>query len=272
MSSKASPHLRLVDRTPSAPAVAGVAVAGEPSVTASLTRASDPHGSTDAVPRSRQARQLEALLELNDAQIVGLARSGEALAFEALYRRHISFAIHLATRIEGSARDVEDVVHDSFIKAFGRLADLADPGAFRSWLGSIVVFAVRSRLRRLRVMSLLGLGRGADPVDLDSIASQDTSPHTRAQLAQIYALLKTRPLDDRIAWTLRHVEGHELEVAAKLCGCSLATVKRRITRVQSFLEEHFVSAPSPGPSTEASASVQSPHDIPSDVPSKGKNS
>ena len=101
-------------------------------------------------------------------------------------------------------------MHDAFIKAFGRLSDLADPAAFRSWLGSIVVFAVRSRLRRLRLMNMLGLGRGADPIDLDSLASPDTSPHTRAQLAQIYALLMTRPLDDRIAWTLRHVEGHEL--------------------------------------------------------------
>jgi len=194
-------------------------------------------------PAAGDRRQLAALAELDDARLVEIARAGDTLAFEALYRRHVSFAIHLATRIEGSARDIEDVVHDAFIKAFGRLSDLADPAAFRSWLGSIVVFAVRSRLRRLRLMSMLGLGRGADPIDLDSLASPDTSPHTRAQLAQVYALLMTRPLDDRIAWTLRHVEGNELEVVAKLCGCSLATVKRRIHRVQQFLEEHFVQAP-----------------------------
>lgn len=177
---------------------------------------------------------------LPDAQLVQLGRGGEQLALEALYRRHASFAIHLATRIEGSARDVEDVVHDAFIKAFSHLEDLADPAAFRSWLGSIVVFAVRSRLRRFKLMSLLGLGRGADPIDLDGLASHDASPHTRAQLAQIYALLRTLPTDERIAWTLRHVEGHELEAVARLTACSLATVKRRIVRAQRFLEEHFV--------------------------------
>jgi RNA polymerase sigma-70 factor (ECF subfamily) len=217
-------------------------VSPAPPASASSTSAStEPRRST--APMAGDRRQLAALSELDDARLVEVARSGDALAFEALYRRHVSFAIHLATRIEGSARDIEDVVHDAFIKAFGRLSDLADPAAFRSWLGSIVVFAVRSRLRRLRLMSLLGLGRGADPIDLDSLASPDTSPHTRAQLAQVYALLMTRPLDDRIAWTLRHVEGHELEVVATLCGCSLATVKRRIHRVQQFLEEHFVQAP-----------------------------
>ncbi|MFO0550948.1 MAG: sigma-70 family RNA polymerase sigma factor [Polyangiaceae bacterium] len=187
---------------------------------------------------------LSALMALPDARLVPIARTGDQLAREALYRKHASFAIHLATRIEGSARDVEDIAHDAFIKAFTHLADLADPAAFRSWLGSIVVFAVRSRLRRTRLMSMLGLGRGADPIDLDSIASSEASPHTRAQLAQIYALLRTLPTDERIAWTLRCVEGHELEVVAKLTRCSLATVKRRIGRAQRFLENHFVETPS----------------------------
>ena len=90
-------------------------------------------------------------------------------------------------------------------------------------------------------MTILGLGRGADPIDLDSLASPAASPHTRAQLAQIYALLRTLPTDERIAWTLRAVEGHELEACAKLTGCSLATVKRRISRAQRFLDDTFVN-------------------------------
>ncbi|NUP10503.1 MAG: sigma-70 family RNA polymerase sigma factor [Polyangiaceae bacterium] len=199
-----------------------------------------PREDSGVTAKSTRGRAVANLLELSDAQLVPIARSGDQLAFEALYRKHASFAIHLATRIEGSARDVEDVVHDAFIKAFARIGDLAEPGAFRSWLGSIVVFAVRSRLRRARLMSMLGLGRGADPVDLDSITSSDASPHTRAQLAQIYALLRTLPTDERIGWTLRYVEGHELDVVAKLTNCSLATVKRRISRAQKFLEHHFV--------------------------------
>jgi len=206
-----------------------------------------------------------SLTALTDAQLVGLARANDKKALEVLYRRHVAFAIHLATRIEGSTRDVEDVVHDSFIKAFTRIGDLADPGAFRSWLGSIVVFAVRTRLRRTRLMNLLGLGRGADPVDLDSLASPHASPHVRAQLAQIYALLRTLPTDDRIAWTLRSVEGHELEVVARLTGCSLATVKRRISRAQRFLEDHFVTgdrlAEGPSANEDEDSSSSEPNQV-----------
>jgi len=203
------------------------------------------------------------LAALSDAQLVALGCKGEAPALEVLYRRHAAFAIHLAARIEGSSRDVEDIAHDAFVRAFERLGDLADRGAFRSWLGAIVVHAVRSRMRRHRLMSLLGLGKGSEPVDLDALASPDASPHVRAQLAQIYALLRTLPTDERIAWTLRCVEGHDLESVARMTRCSLATVKRRITRAQRFLDEHFVEAdPSSLPPASLSAS---PAEAPSDT-------
>src|SRR5262249_26438809 len=99
----------------------------------------------------------ETLSALSDAQLVAISLRGDTAAFDQLYRRHVTFAIHLATRIEGSARDVEDVVHDAFLRAFERLPDLADPGAFRAWLGAIIVHLVRSRMRRVRLMTLLGM-------------------------------------------------------------------------------------------------------------------
>ncbi|MDI1433247.1 MULTISPECIES: RNA polymerase sigma factor [Polyangium] len=191
---------------------------------------------TSRVPKGRRS----ALADLPDAQLVGLGAEGDVQALEILYRRHAAFAINLATRIEGSPRDVEDIVHDAFLRAFERLRDLTDRAAFRGWLGSIVVHAVRSRMRRGKLLNLLGLGRASEPVDLDAIASPEASPHVRAQLAQIYALLRTLPSDERIAWTLRCIDGHELEAVAGLTRCSLATVKRRITRAQRFLDEHFV--------------------------------
>ncbi|MBL9021094.1 MAG: sigma-70 family RNA polymerase sigma factor [Myxococcales bacterium] len=233
MTSRPKPsHLRLVEGS----GRAGSARGSRPSEAQPSTL---PEPSlTESTPSRRGRAHLEQLL---DGEVVAVARTGDRNALEVLYRRHAAFAIQLATRIEGSARDVEDVVHDAFIKAFSRLDDLQDPAAFRSWLGSIVVFAVRSRLRRQRLMNLLGLGRGADPVELDSLTSPEASPHTRAQLAQIYALLRTLPTDERIAWTLRHVEGHELEMVAKLTDRSLATVKRRISAAQRFLESHFVA-------------------------------
>ncbi len=178
--------------------------------------------------------------DLPDAALVARVAKHDAAAFELLYRRHAPFALNLAVRIQGSTQDVEDVVHDAFLRAHQRLAELRDVSAFRAWLGSIVVRLVRTRLRRRRLLNVLGLAN-PDPVELEAIASQDANPEARAELAQIYALLQTLPPDERIAWTLRHVERHRLEGVAELTGCSLATAKRRIARAQRYLEQRFVA-------------------------------
>ncbi|MBI4701919.1 MAG: RNA polymerase sigma factor [Deltaproteobacteria bacterium] len=178
---------------------------------------------------------------LGDEMLVALALQGHDRATGLLYRRHAPFALNLAAHIAGSTQDIEDVVHDAYLQALDGLSTLRSPRAFRTWLGSIVVHLVRTRLRRGRLLRLLGLGRTDTPVDVQAIASDSASPQACAELAQIYALLQTVSVQDRIAWTLRYVEGHDLPAAAELAGCSLATVKRRIGRAQRHLERHFVT-------------------------------
>jgi RNA polymerase sigma-70 factor (ECF subfamily) len=188
--------------------------------------------------------------ELNDAELVAKAMVGERWAFEQLYRRHVDFAFGLAIRLQGGPTDVEDLVHDAFLKAHSQLASLRDRAAFRSWLGSIVVSLVRMRLRRGRLLRVFGLST-SDPVDLESLASPSAGPEVRAELAQLYALLRVLPADERIAWTLRHVQHHQLEDVARLAECSLATAKRRIQRAQRFLRDHFVPPANDGADVRA---------------------
>lgn len=201
---------------------------------------------SSSVPRLRliTGRKAQERAEVtsgpHDAELVGRVRRGDVAAFEMLYRRHAAFAVNVAVRIQGTAADVEDVVHDAFLRAHQRLAELRDVAAFRPWLGSIVVRLVRSRLRRRRLAAMLGLS-APDPVELDAVAAPDADPEARALLAQAYALLQTLPTDERIAWTLRHVERHRLGAVAALTGCSLATAKRRILRAERYLDEHFVA-------------------------------
>jgi len=200
-----------------------------------------PPGTEPASPARDQDEVAEAAgADEQDELLVLRARRAEARAFETLYRRHAEFAFNLAVRIQGSSADVEDVVHDAFLKAQERLSDLRDSAAFRPWLGSIVVRLVRTRLRRRRLLGALGL-TAPEPVDIDTIAAVDADPEARALLAQVYALLQTLSADDRIAWTLRYVERHRLETVAVMMDCSLATAKRRIARTQRFLTEHFVA-------------------------------
>jgi RNA polymerase sigma-70 factor (ECF subfamily) len=189
-------------------------------------------GERDARAKVEQPR----LEQLGDAQLVALSRAGDRAAFELLYRRHAAFALNLAVRIQGRLDDVEDVVHDAFLRAHHQLDRLRDDAAFRGWLASIVVSLVRSRLRRVRLLKTLGLA-SAEPIDLDALAADGASPETRALLAQVYGALRRMPVDQRIAWTLRYVEKHSLPDVASMTDCSLATAKRRISAAQSALNE-----------------------------------
>ena len=58
-------------------------------------------------------------------------------------------------------------------------------------------------------------------------------------LARVYRVLEGMPANQRIAWALRHIEGEPLESVASLCGCSLATAKRRILAASLVIEEAF---------------------------------
>jgi RNA polymerase sigma-70 factor (ECF subfamily) len=223
-----SPRLRLVP-----PDELEAAAKSGTSLSAGLAQ---PAEAQDAdAPTQRAGRVAPEL----DDELVARVRRSEAQAFELLYRRHAEFAFNLAVRIQGSAVDVEDVVHDAFLKARERLEDLRDSAAFRPWLGSIVVRLVRTRLRRRKLLTALGL-TAPEPVEIETLASADADPEARALLAQVYALLQTLSADDRIAWTLRYVERHRLETVSVMMDCSLATAKRRIARTQRFLNDHFV--------------------------------
>src|SRR5687768_16500224 len=112
-----------------------------------------------------------SLAEVSDERLVSLAVRGETGAFETMYRRYAPFAINLAVRIQGNSRDVEDIVHDAFLRAHDKLAELRDGQAFKGWLGAIVVSLIRSRLRKRRLMGAFGL-ISKDPIDLDSVASE----------------------------------------------------------------------------------------------------
>src|SRR5687767_10187193 len=83
-----------------------------------------------------------------DAELVRLAQSGNARAFEALvvkYQRRI--ARHVA-RFVRSANDVEDVVQDAFIRAYRGIGSFRGDSAFYSWLYRIAANAALSHERR----------------------------------------------------------------------------------------------------------------------------
>lgn len=176
--------------------------------------------------RARAGEDTARVIEIGDDALVLAARAGDREAEERLVLRHARPLATVAARLLGSRQDAEDVAQEALIDALTGLDRLRDPGAFRSWLTRIAVLRVRQILRRRRIARALGLG------------APGCSGEIRAELALLDRALDQLSADLRIPWMLRHVEGMELTEVADACGCSLATVKRRVAAADAHVGRH----------------------------------
>jgi RNA polymerase sigma-70 factor (ECF subfamily) len=149
------------------------------------------------------------------------------------FRQYARYVGSIALGIGGRRDDIDDIVQDVFVEASRGWKSIRDPGAVKAWLARVTVRVARQRLRRRRLRYVLGWDEGYDYVD---VASSSATPDQRTLLAQVYRVLDGVPVEQRVAWTLRYVHGEKLEDVAELCGCSLATAKRRIASVQAVVE------------------------------------
>jgi RNA polymerase sigma-70 factor (ECF subfamily) len=151
---------------------------------------------------------------------------------DAAFRDHAGFVASVALRVLGRPSEVDDLVQDVFLRVLPRLAALREPAALRGWLAVITARLARKRLRSRRWKIWLGVG--AD-YDYTQLADGAASPEDRALLRELYGALDRLPVQQRLAWTLRHAEGLELTAVAEACDCSLATVKRWIAAAEAAL-------------------------------------
>lgn len=155
-------------------------------------------------------------------------------SIDELFRRYARYVGAVGLRILGRREEVDDLVQDVFVATIRGLDQLNEPAAIKAWLLTVTVRQARRRLRQRRLRALVGLDQ---VVDYDQTPDAAAPPDRRALLAQVYRVLDRIPTDARLAWTLRHIEGETLPAVAALCGCSLATAKRRIAAAASDIEE-----------------------------------
>lgn len=152
---------------------------------------------------------------------------------EQAFRLHARYVSAIALRIVGRDDEVDDIVQDVFLAGFKGLRALREPQAIKGWLATVTVRVATRRLKRRKLRGLFGL----DDRQYDDVAGAGASPEERALLASVYAIIDKLPVKERVAWTLRHVEGMALEEVARVCDCSLATAKRRIAAAHDKIDE-----------------------------------
>ena len=156
------------------------------------------------------------------------------MSLEEAFKQYAPHVAAIGFRILGSRDQMQDLVQDVFLKAHDWIARIDDPRALKSWLTTVTVREARLRLRLRRMRAFLHL---ADNHNYAGVASPAASPAERALATEIYRILDGVAVNARVAWTLRYVEGLTLPEIAQHCGCSPATVKRRVAEVHKIVLE-----------------------------------
>jgi len=164
--------------------------------------------------------------------VLARARQGDSEAFRTLVERHSRRAFQLAFRITGNEQDAEDVVQESFIRAYRQLGRFEARANFGTWLHRIVancsVDLIRSRRSRYDHASTDALD-AADQPETDSPNPERLAASAQIQRTVAVAMTGLSPLE-RAAFTLRHYEGRSIAEIGKTLGLGTSATKHSVFR------------------------------------------
>jgi RNA polymerase sigma-70 factor, ECF subfamily len=184
-----------------------------------------------------------------DAQAVARVRAGDSEAFRGLLERHGRAVFRLAFRMSGNEHDAEEVVQETFLRAYRRLGDFEERAQFGSWLHRIAANCaydlLRGRSRRsARFSPLDAEGEPPDAVAADPgadrlLAGGEVRQRVKVAMARMSEL-------ERSAFTLRHLEGLTTAEIADALGLPAEAAKqsvfRAVRKVREALAEHAPAA------------------------------
>lgn len=190
----------------------------------------------------------------DDAALASRAAQGDQDAFARIMRRYNQRLYRLAVSVMGDASEAEDVLQESYVRAFYAFATYSGAGNLGAWLARIVrneaidrVRARASRRNHIAIEADLGGQSGEDESNVTSEPTTSNSalidPQALASNAELRKLLESAiqrlPEQFRTAFVLREVEGLSVEETAEYLGIPPATVKTRDHRARNLLRGYL---------------------------------
>lgn len=157
--------------------------------------------------------------------LLAMAREGHPRTGAALFDRYQATVNRLVWRVLGADDAHDDLVHQVFVALLAGIRRVRDHAALDGWVVVVTINTVRSEIRRRRIRRLW---LRSEPEAIDLAEAPAPSHEARELLRRTYAVLANLPADERIAFTLRFIDEQPLTAVAAACGCSLATIKRRL--------------------------------------------
>lgn len=182
-----------------------------------------------------------------DLILVKKAQAGDKRAFDLLVLKYQHKLATVVIQLVSERDIVEDIVQESFVKAYRALSGFRGDSAFFTWLHRIATNTAKNHLESAarkpsyRAQDLDAMMVIETPEPLKSEESPDNLL-ARGQLeSELNQLLNTLPEELRVAITLREFEGKSYEDISHIMGTPIGTVRSRIFRAREFIETNMQS-------------------------------
>jgi RNA polymerase sigma-70 factor (ECF subfamily) len=182
---------------------------------------------------------------LDDHSLVEACRAGQTEAFGALVERYQERLYQVLLHLSGSSEDARDILQDTFLRAYEKLAQFQGDSSFYTWVYRIGVNLALSghRRRRLRpALQQVGNHRAArcEETADDSADADPTYPLERAEREQIVeAALRQLGPEHRAVVILKDFDGRRYEEIAAILDVPIGTVRSRLHRARCELRERL---------------------------------
>lgn len=165
------------------------------------------------------------------ARLVPAAARGDAAAFNELYLLTRDACFFIALSITKNEEDALDILQDSYLKAYQRLAELKNPECFVRWLHQIVANAAKRFLSRSQRM-IFSEGGEDSPLHWQTETNNEFLPEESLDMNEtrlvIMEIIEDLPEDQRLCVLLHYYSNMELAEMAEALELPLGTVKSRL--------------------------------------------
>jgi RNA polymerase sigma-70 factor (ECF subfamily) len=179
-----------------------------------------------------------------DQLLVERVRDGDKQAFDLLVAKYQRRLMRLLSRIVHDPTEAEDVVQETFIKAYRALRHFRGDSAFYTWLYRIGINTAKNFLatqgRRTPTSTDADAEHAESFNDGEHLRDINTPESMLAskQIAQtVNAAMDALPVDLRTAIALREIEGLSYEEISDIMACPIGTVRSRIFRAREVIAE-----------------------------------
>lgn len=188
--------------------------------------------------------------QMSDTELISRIMLGEQHAFQAVMQRYNQRLYRTARGIFGDDAEAEDVVQESWVRAFAAIAGFRGDAALLTWLTRIVINEARGRLRKRRPQTELADLEKAQQSETTILGFPDgqkvDDPESDAARTEARILIERAvdrlPESFRLVFLLRDVQECTIEETSAILGIRTETIKTRLFRARRMLRDDLSSA------------------------------